>query len=95
MGEIIQLYNYDCIELMRDIPSSSIDCIICDPPYGKTCLKWDKIIDFSALWDEYKRIIKPNGALCKKKAKKDPPSSRFSLAKPIGLCYNWVNTRNI
>lgn len=63
MGEIIQLYNHDCIELMRDIPSASIDCIICDPPYGKTCLKWDKIIDFSALWDEYKRIIKPNGAI--------------------------------
>lgn len=48
---------------MSNIPDKSVDCIISDPPYGTTCLKWDNVIDFEKMWKEYKRIIKKNGII--------------------------------
>jgi len=53
----------DCLELMKDIPNGSIDMILCDLPYGTTACKWDVIIPFDKLWEQYERIIKPNGAI--------------------------------
>ena len=53
----------DCLELMKDIPNVSIDMILCDLPYGTTACKWDTIIPFDKLWEQYERIIKPNGAI--------------------------------
>jgi site-specific DNA-methyltransferase (adenine-specific) len=53
----------DCLELMKDIPSGSIDMILCDLPYGTTNCKWDTIIPFNKLWEQYERIIKQNGAI--------------------------------
>jgi len=53
----------DCLELMKDIPSGSIDMILCDLPFGTTACKWDTIIPFEPLWEQYERIIKPNGAI--------------------------------
>ncbi|MDD2402794.1 MAG: site-specific DNA-methyltransferase, partial [Clostridia bacterium] len=40
-----------------------IDMILCDLPYGTTACKWDTIIPFEPLWEQYKRIIKDNGAI--------------------------------
>jgi site-specific DNA-methyltransferase (adenine-specific) len=48
---------------MQDIPDKSIDMILCDLPYGTTACKWDTIIPFEPLWEQYKRIIKDNGAI--------------------------------
>ena len=59
----IKLYNDDCLKIMKNIEDKSVDCIICDPPYGTTCLKWDNVIDFESMWREYKRIIKDNGVI--------------------------------
>ena len=59
--EIDRIYNGDCLELMKEIPDKSVDCIICDLPYGTTACKWDSIIDFNELWFHYKRIIKDKG----------------------------------
>ena len=53
----------DCLELMKDIPNGSIDMILCDLPYGTTACKWDTIIPFDKLWEQYERIIKLNGAI--------------------------------
>lgn len=53
----------DCLELMKDIPDKSIDMILCDLPYGTTACKWDIIISFDKLWEQYNRIIKDNGAI--------------------------------
>ena len=53
----------DCLELMKGIPNGSIDMILCDLPYGTTACKWDTIIPFEPLWEQYKRIIKNNGAI--------------------------------
>ena len=54
----------DCLELMKDIPNGSIDMILCDLPYAVTARnEWDTIIPFDKLWEQYERIIKPNGAI--------------------------------
>jgi site-specific DNA-methyltransferase (adenine-specific) len=60
MNKIIQ---GDCLEVMRDIRDKSIDMILCDLPYGTTACRWDTIIPFEPLWEQYKRIIKDNGAI--------------------------------
>ena len=59
----IDLRHGDCLELMKDIPDNSIDMILCDLPYGTTACNWDIIIPFDKLWEQYKRIIKENGAI--------------------------------
>ena len=60
---MIDLYKGDCLEIMKNIESGSVDAIITDPPYGTTACKWDSVIDFELMWIELKRIIKPNGAI--------------------------------
>lgn len=59
----INLRYGDCLDVMQEIPNNSIDCIICDLPYGVTKNYWDSVIDLDLLWKEYKRIIKDNGAI--------------------------------
>ena len=53
----------DCLEVMLNIEPKSIDLILCDLPYGVTKNKWDVIIPFDKLWEQYNRIIKDNGAI--------------------------------
>jgi len=53
----------ECLEVMKTIPDASIDMILCDLPYGTTSCKWDSIISLPALWEHYKRLIKPTGVL--------------------------------
>lgn len=58
------LYNGDCLEVMKEIEDKSISLILCDLPYGVTARnKWDTIIPFDKLWEQYERIIKDNGAI--------------------------------
>lgn len=60
---INQVIKGDCLIEMPKIPDKSIDMILCDLPYGTTACKWDTIIPFEPLWEQYKRIIKDNGAI--------------------------------
>ena len=53
----------DCLERMKEIPDGSVDMILCDLPYGTTACKWDVVIPFEPLWEQYKRIIKDRGAI--------------------------------
>lgn len=53
----------DCIELMADIPSGSVDMVLCDLPYGTTACSWDSVIPFEPLWEQYRRVCKPNAAI--------------------------------
>lgn len=59
----MDLFHGDCLELMKKIPDKSIDMILCDLPYGTTKCKWDIIIPFESLWEQYNRVIKDNGAI--------------------------------
>ena len=63
MIEIDKIYNEDCLTGMQKIDDKSINCIICDLPYGTTKCAWDIIIPFDKLWEQYNRIIKDNGAI--------------------------------
>ncbi len=60
---MIKLQQGDCLELMKGIPDKSIDMILCDLPYGTTASAWDKVIQSDKLWKQYRRIIKPRGAI--------------------------------
>ena len=59
----IEMIQGDCLEKMKDIPDKSIDMILCDLPYGTTGCKWDAIIPFAPLWENYLRIIREDGAI--------------------------------
>lgn len=59
----MQLICGDAIEGMKMIPDHSVDMILTDLPYGITNNGWDKILPFDQLWEQYKRIIKKNGAV--------------------------------
>ena len=63
MIELNKIYNEDCLEGMKRIPDKSVDMILCDLPYGTTACKWDTIIPFEPLWEQYERVIKDNGAI--------------------------------
>ena len=56
-------YLGDCLELMPQMESQMFDMILCDLPYGTTACKWDTIIPFDKLWEQYERLIKPNGVI--------------------------------
>jgi site-specific DNA-methyltransferase (adenine-specific) len=53
----------DCLEVMPKIKEHSVDFILCDLPYGRTKNKWDTIIPFDKLWENYERILKENGVV--------------------------------
>ena len=59
----IQLYHGDCLEVMKEIEDKSVDMILCDLPCGTTKCKWDTIIPFVPLWEQYNRIIKDSGVI--------------------------------
>ena len=78
----------DCLTGMYRIPDSSIDAIICDLPYGTTQCKWDTILPFDILWSQYKRIIKPDGAIVLFGS--EPFSSHLRLSNIQWYKYDWV-----
>lgn len=57
------LFEGDCIKIMRQFPDNCIDMVLCDLPYGTTQNKWDSVIPLEKLWREYMRIVKDNGAI--------------------------------
>lgn len=57
------IYNIDCLDGMKYIKDKTIDMILADLPYGTTKNKWDLIIPFEPLWEQYERIIKDDGAI--------------------------------
>jgi site-specific DNA-methyltransferase (adenine-specific) len=60
---INKIIQGDCLKVMRDIKDKSIDMILCDLPYGTTSCRWDIVIPLRHLWEQYKRVIKDNGAI--------------------------------
>ena len=85
---MIDLRQGDCLEVMKDIPDKSIDMILCDLPYGTTACKWDVIIPFDKLWEQYNRIIKDNGAIVLTASQ--PFTSAMVMSNPKGYKHSWV-----
>jgi site-specific DNA-methyltransferase (adenine-specific) len=85
---MIKIMQGDCLELMKELPDKSIDMILCDLPYGTTACKWDTIIPFEPLWEQYERIIKDNGAIVLFGS--EPFSSRLRMSNIKKYKYDWI-----
>ena len=84
----IELWCGDCLELMNDISDKSVDMILCDLPYGTTTCKWDSVIPFEPLWEQYNRIIKDNGVILLFGS--EPFSSYLRMSNIKNYKYDWI-----
>ena len=88
MIELNKIYNEDCLEGMGRIPDGSVNCVICDLPYGTTACAWDSVIPFDKLWEQYKRIIKNTGAIVL--FSQQPFTSALIMSNIDMYKYNWI-----
>jgi site-specific DNA-methyltransferase (adenine-specific) len=88
----MQLYQGDCLEVMKQISDKSVDMILCDLPYGSTSCPWDIVIPFDKLWEQYKRIIKDNGIICLFGS--EPFASKLRLSNLDWYKYDWIWNKN-
>lgn len=58
-----KIFNEDCIVGMQRLPNASVDMILTDLPYGLTECRWDSVIPLDKLWEHYRRVIRPTGAI--------------------------------
>jgi len=86
MNEIIQ---GDCLEVMPQIPDGSVDMVMADVPYGTTACKWDSIIPLEPMWEQLKRVIKPNGAIVMTAAQPFTTTLIASNMKMFKYCWVW------
>ena len=82
------LIHADCLEAMKHIADGSVDAIIADLPYGMTACKWDTVIPFEPLWEAYRRIIKPNGAIVLTASQ--PFTSALVMSNPTMFRCEWI-----
>ena len=94
------LYHGDCLIEMSKILDRSIDLILCDLPYGTTdrngtenkganrILGWDNIIPLDKLWEQYKRVLKPNGVVVL--TADQPFTSQLILSNLDWFKYEWI-----
>jgi site-specific DNA-methyltransferase (adenine-specific) len=86
---MINLMLGDCLERMKEIPDGSIDMVLADPPYGTTACKWDSIIPLEPMWDQLKRVIKPNGAIVMTASQPFTTTLISSNIKMFKYCWYW------
>lgn len=80
--------NCDCLEGMKQIPDGSVDMILCDLPYGTTACKWDTVIPFEPLWEQYTRVIKEHGAIVL--FANEPFASKLRMSNLEKYRYDWI-----
>lgn len=91
--EKIWLMQGECLERMKEIPSGSVDLVLCDPPYGTTQNKWDSVIALDVMWSELWRVLKPNGAVVLCAAQ--PFTSMLVCSQLTNFKYEWVWVKNL
>lgn len=89
----IDLIKGDCLEVMKDMPDKSVDMILCDLPYGTTACKWDNVIPFEPLWEQYNRIIKDNGAIVLTASQ--PFTSALVMSNIKQFKYEWIYQKRV
>lgn len=90
MDYINKIINGNCIDVMRELPDNAADMVLCDLPYGFTDCVWDKRISFELLWEQYNRVVKPNGAVVLFSAQKFTTELIESNIKYFRYCWYWV-----
>lgn len=93
MDSNITLIQGDCLVEMDKIADGSVDMALCDLPYGTTQNKWDSVIPLQQLWTQYKRVIKPNGAIVLFGSQ--PFTSRLIMSNEVWFRYEiiWEKSR--
>jgi site-specific DNA-methyltransferase (adenine-specific) len=86
--ELGMCFKGDCLDIMKNIPDKSVDMILCDLPYGTTACKWDTIIPFEPLWEQYNRIIKDNGAIVLTASQ--PFTTALIMSNIKNFKYEWI-----
>lgn len=90
--EDIKLIKGDCLVEMQNLPDKSIDAIICDPPFQVTACKWDVMIPLGLLWEQYKRVIKDDGAIVLFGVQ--PFTSMLVMSNPKMFKCEWIWEKN-
>ena len=88
----MQLIHGECLEEMAKIPTASVDMVLCDLPYGTTANKWDSVIPLNLLWDQYKRIAKPNAAIVLTSSQ--PFTSALVMSNAAMFRHEWIWIKN-
>ena len=89
---MLKLIKGDCLTVMKDLPDSSVDMVLCDLPYGITDCKWDSVIPFNSLWGQYNRIIKKDGAIVLFSVQ--PFTTKLIHSNLKDYRYNWYWKKN-
>lgn len=89
----IKLHNGDCLDLMNTIPDGSVDMVLCDLPYGYTACKWDVVIPFDKLWEQYHRVCKENAAIVLFASEPFTSMMIMSNLKEYRQKLTWLKTR--
>lgn len=87
-----ELHLGDCLEFMRGMEANSVHAIITDLPYGTTACAWDEIIPFAPMWEQVKRVLKPNGVFVTTASQ--PFTSKLIISNLEWFKYSWVWNKN-
>lgn len=85
---INNVFEGDCLEIMKQLPDNSIDMVLCDLPYGTTQNKWDSVIPLDELWRQYERITKDNGAIVL--TSQGMFTAELMVSNPKMFRYKWI-----
>jgi site-specific DNA-methyltransferase (adenine-specific) len=85
----VNLIHGECLEEMAKLPDGCVDMVMCDPPYGTTACKWDSIIPLEPMWEQLKRLIKPNGAIVMTASQPFTTTLIASNMKMFKYCWVW------
>jgi DNA modification methylase len=89
----MRLIHGDCLEEMKNIPDGSVDMVLADPPYGTTACKWDSVIPMEPMWQQLKRVIKPNGAIVMTASQPFTTTLISSNIKMFKYCWVWEKNK--
>ena len=92
MIELDHIYNEDCLEGMKRMEDGSIDCIITDLPYGTTANKWDSVIPFEPMWEQFHRVCKPTAPIVLFAGQ--PFTSALVMSNPKEFRHEWIWIKN-
>jgi len=88
----INLFNGDCLEIIKTLSDKSIDMVFCDLPYGTTRNSWDSLIELDKLWNQYNRVVKDNGAVVLTAA--NPFDKVLAMSNLEYFKYDWIWEKN-
>ena len=83
------LFLGDCLEVMKNLPDKSVDAIITDLPYGTTACKWDAVIPFVPMWEQVRRVLKPNGVFVTTASQPFTTALIASNLAAFKYCWTW------